>query len=735
MLKAVFTDGVDEITAHGLTQWDAGQEIELTIPKLPQKFQAHFAHKRAGTAYVVECASTNGVATVPIPNILLQQATNAVMWVYVADGSYGETTKTVNLPIVARAKPEDYVYTEIERMNYSQLDARLTKVEQNGFTTAVVKQAVEDYLTENPMEILTETMLDGVIAEVWNGKISIAPEDWEWNDLTERYEHLVYNSALTSSRDIAWQFSDAQSGKYLFQSMLPANGTAMVCTNEVPSETLVLTLSITERRDRDYAGEGSRLGGDTTGSGEDGGYYIPTVTVDGVLSWTPSKTSMPSVESVNIKGADGADGADGSDGEDGNGIKSAVLNADYTLTLTFDDGTTYTTPSIRGATGAAGKDGSNGSNGSDGVGIASIKQTTTSTADGGNNVFTVTLTNGTSATFTVKNGSKGSAGSNGTNGVSATHSWNGTVLTVTSASGTSSADLKGDPYTLTETDKASIVQAVIESLGGNPIFGYVDANNNIIVSGDLPDGTYSVKYEMDDDSTVNIGNLVIDSNTYYTVTANLTHCTTNGASQAVGGGSYTATITANDGYELKTVTVTMGGTDVTASTVTSGTVNIGSVTGDIVITAVAEKATVEIINQIPISTDANGNVLVGANGEKGYKPNTRLSTSSGSETTASGKELTGFIPCTWNDTIYFKNIRVTTASTETYLFYDANRTKIYGGTTGGTFGATNGEVISKTISSINVTQLIEARDSIAFIRITADAITADSIITINQSIS
>lgn len=59
-------------------------------------------------------------------------------------------------------------------------------------------------------------------------------------------------------------------------------------------------------------------------------------------------------------GVDGKDGADGYtpvkgedyfDGEDGNGIKSAVLNEDYTLTLTFDDGTSYTTPSIRGEKG------------------------------------------------------------------------------------------------------------------------------------------------------------------------------------------------------------------------------------------------------------------------------------------------------------------------------------------------------------------------------------------------
>ena len=91
-------------------------------------------------------------------------------------------------------------------------------------------------------------------------------------------------------------------------------------------------------------------------------------------------------------GQPGADGSPGRDGAAGNGIASAVLNADYTLTLTFDDGTSYTTPSIRGATGATGGDGKDGSD-----------------------------------------------------GVSATHSWNGSVLTITSASGTSSADLKGSP--------------------------------------------------------------------------------------------------------------------------------------------------------------------------------------------------------------------------------------------------------------------------------------------------
>lgn len=41
-------------------------------------------------------------------------------------------------------------------------------------------------------------------------------------------------------------------------------------------------------------------------------------------------------------------------------------------------------------------------------------------------------------------GIQGNSGADGKDGISATHNWNGTVLTITSASGTSSADLKGE---------------------------------------------------------------------------------------------------------------------------------------------------------------------------------------------------------------------------------------------------------------------------------------------------
>lgn len=58
------------------------------------------------------------------------------------------------------------------------------------------------------------------------------------------------------------------------------------------------------------------------------------------------------------KYVDTGESAAGEKGDTGTGISSCTLNPDYTLTLNFTDGTSYTTPvSIRGATGAQGETG------------------------------------------------------------------------------------------------------------------------------------------------------------------------------------------------------------------------------------------------------------------------------------------------------------------------------------------------------------------------------------------
>lgn len=59
----------------------------------------------------------------------------------------------------------------------------------------------------------------------------------------------------------------------------------------------------------------------------------------------------------------------------------------------------------------------------------------------------------------------------------------------------------------TEADQESIVQQVISALG-TPVFGTVDENNNIILTGELVDGTYTLKYEDTDGNLTEIGTLV-----------------------------------------------------------------------------------------------------------------------------------------------------------------------------------------------------------------------------------
>lgn len=74
----------------------------------------------------------------------------------------------------------------------------------------------------------------------------------------------------------------------------------------------------------------------------------------------------------------------------------------------------------------------------------------------------------------------------------------------------------------------------------------------------------------------------------FAITNALTHASTNNAASTITQYQpYESTITANAGYALDSVTVTMGGVDISASAVSGNTINIASVTGNLVITATA----------------------------------------------------------------------------------------------------------------------------------------------------
>lgn len=123
----------------------------------------------------------------------------------------------------------------------------------------------------------------------------------------------------------------------------------------------------------------------------------------------------------------------------------------------------------------------------------------------------------------------------------------------------------------------------------------------------------------------------------FTITNTLSNCASSNAAASIGiNESYAATITANSGYTLDgaTVSITMGGTDITATAYNGGAISIPSVTGNIVITvAAAEKVKVNLFNK-----DDPDVVLRG-----------RINSSGNAVAYADGQLATGFIPAQVGD--------------------------------------------------------------------------------------
>lgn len=164
--------------------------------------------------------------------------------------------------------------------------------------------------------------------------------------------------------------------------------------------------------------------------------------------------------------------------------------------------------------------------------------------------------------------------------------------------------------------------------------------------------------------------------TSYTVTNKLSNVTSSNTTASVEENSaYTATLTAASGYTLEgaTVTVTMDGTDVTATVYADGVISIPAVTGNVVITATA------------VSTESGGEEGGGeeGGGESGGGESDGSMVWKSGQLNVSGEIVTdyqegmyceNYISVTAGDTIYFYNTDKTwRSSSARVLGYDANK--------------------------------------------------------------
>ena len=136
-----------------LYQWDTGRRV--THDALSPGQTVHFYNRNLKQALVMTAYQLDGEVVADIPNILLQSALPIHIYLVCADQEAQFTHASYRFLVIPRPKPDDYVYTETEVLNFANLEKRVSALEKGGvpgdkvdLTGYATEQFVEDKIAE-----------------------------------------------------------------------------------------------------------------------------------------------------------------------------------------------------------------------------------------------------------------------------------------------------------------------------------------------------------------------------------------------------------------------------------------------------------------------------------------------------------------------------------------------------------------------------------------------------------
>lgn len=109
-----------------LYQWDTGRRVTLTLPYDEYASVVEFSVNNEAEALVVSVV--DNVAW--IPNKLLQRSGSLKMWAVAITADGRQTRRYASRAIIPRPKPDDYVYTETEVLDWRRLEGEIDALEE-----------------------------------------------------------------------------------------------------------------------------------------------------------------------------------------------------------------------------------------------------------------------------------------------------------------------------------------------------------------------------------------------------------------------------------------------------------------------------------------------------------------------------------------------------------------------------------------------------------------------------
>lgn len=126
-------------------QWDLDRKLIVADAAIDE---VHFCNRTDDCSLVCKTYTEGNLQLVNVPNILLQN--NFRINVYAYDKNYTKHAEVFN--VVARTKPDDYVYTEDEIKSWEALEERVNQIEEEGISDEAIDKAITKYLDENSIE-------------------------------------------------------------------------------------------------------------------------------------------------------------------------------------------------------------------------------------------------------------------------------------------------------------------------------------------------------------------------------------------------------------------------------------------------------------------------------------------------------------------------------------------------------------------------------------------------------
>lgn len=107
--------GYGIVKTSPLYQYDVNQVLAISGSGLTTPPVVHFTNKnpkQTSDALVVQATLSGGVVKANIPNALLLEPYDIIAYMYSVADSAGKTLETIRIPVIKRAKPEDFEYSD-----------------------------------------------------------------------------------------------------------------------------------------------------------------------------------------------------------------------------------------------------------------------------------------------------------------------------------------------------------------------------------------------------------------------------------------------------------------------------------------------------------------------------------------------------------------------------------------------------------------------------------------------